>query len=274
VFEPISGVLAAPPTTGLVVSAGPPPDDGARWELGFSWVPERCGEPYQLVPFCSTDDPEDYTPPRYSGVYYRPPGARFADQCTTLGGALDDERLRRIAEATTPFVIARELWDGRMSQQDSWTIRGETHTNAYLASSVATVVTSGATVLRDSLAALEQAAVEAAQGQRIMLHLPTMITGSLTEYVRRVGNDLLTRQDNLVVVDAGYPGTGPNGEDVGATAWAYATSMVQVRMSDLEIIAAPPQTVDRATNTVTAWAERVFAASYDPCVHFAIEITL
>jgi hypothetical protein len=107
-----------------------------------------------------------------------------------------------------------------------------------------------------------------------MLHLPTLVTGSLTEYVRRVGNDLLTRQDNLVVVDAGYPGTGPNGEVVGATAWAYATSMVQVRMSDLEIIAAPAQTVDRATNTVTAWAERVFAASYDPCVHFAIEITL
>jgi hypothetical protein len=199
---------------------------------------------------------------------------RFADQCTTLGGVLDDERLRRIAEATTPFVIARELWDGVLSQTDSWTIQGQTHTNAYLASPSATTVTSSATVLRDSLAALEQAAVEAAQGQRIMLHLPTMVTGSLTEYVRRVGQDLVTRQDNLVVVDAGYPGTGPNGEDVGATAWAYATSMVQVRQSDLEIITAPGQTVDRATNTVTAWAERVFAASYDPCVHFAIEITI
>lgn len=273
-FEPVQGVLAAPPTTGLVVSAGPPPDDGARWEQGFSWIPERCGQPYQLVPYCSTDNPESYTPPRYGGVFYRPPGARFADQCTTLGGALDTERLQRIAEATTPFVIARELWDGRMSQQDTWTLRGQSHTNAYLASPAAMTVTSTATALRDSLAALEQAAVEAAQGQRIMLHLPTLITGSLTEYVRRVGQDLLTRQDNVVVVDAGYPGTGPDGETVGATAWAYATSMVQVRVSDLEIIAAAPQTVDRATNTVTAWAERVFAASYDPCVHFAIEITI
>jgi hypothetical protein len=207
-------------------------------------------------------------------VYYRPLGVRFADQCSTLGGELDTERLRRIAEATTPFVIARELWDGELSRTDSWTLRGQTHTNAYLASPTATVVTSNATVLRDSLAALEQAAVEAAQGQRVMLHLPTLVTGSLTEYVRRVGQDLVTRQDNVVVVDAGYPGTGPNGEAVGATAWAYATSMVQVRMSDLELITNPTQTVDRSTNTVTAWAERVFAASYDPCVHFAIEISI
>jgi hypothetical protein len=274
VFEPVRGVLAAPPTTGLVVSADRPPDTGERWEQGLSWIPERCGSTYQLVPWCTVANPDAYVSPRYAGTYYRPVGVRFADACSTLGGALDTERLRRIAEATTPFVIARELWDGAMGQADSWAVSGVTYTNARLADTSATIVTGSATTLQGRLAALEQAAVEASRGQRIMIHLPTIGTGDLAQYVRREGPNTLTRQDNLVVVDAGYPGTGPAGQAVGATAWAYATSMVQVRMSPLEIITDPAQTVDRATNTLTAWAERVFAATFDPCVHFAVQITL
>jgi hypothetical protein len=274
VFEPVRGVLAAPPLTGLVASADRPPDTGERWEQGFSWIPERCGSAYQLVPWCSVADPNPCVSPRYAGTYYRPPGVRFADQCSTLGGALDTDRLQRIAEATTPFVIARELWDGAMGQADSWTMSGVAYTNARLADPSAVVVPGSATTLQGRLAALEQAAVEAARGQRIMIHLPTIGTGDLAMYVRREGTNLLTRQDNLVVVDAGYPGTGPAGQAVSTTAWAYATSMVQVRISPLEIITDPAQTVDRSTNTVTAWAERVFAATFDPCVHFAVQIAL
>lgn len=240
----------------------------------MSWIPERCGAGYQLVPWCDPDDPETFTPDRSGGVYYRPPGVRFSEECTTLGGQLDTERLRRTAEATTPFIVARELWDGTLGQTDTWVIGGDTLTNEYLASSEATTVTSTAATARDTLAALEHAAMEATHGQRVMLHVPPLLTGSLGELVRRVGQDLVTRQDNLVVVDAGYPGTGPADEPVGATAWAYATSMVQVRISPLVMTTNPTQTVDRATNTVTAWAERVFAATFDPCCHFAIEITI
>lgn len=250
------------------------PADNARWEQGFSWVPERCGVPYQLVPWCATADPAAYTPPRYGGAYYRPPGVRFADQCSTLGGALDTARLGRIAEATTPYVIARELWLGEIGLSDTWAIRGATYTNDRLASPAATIVTAATTNLVTGLARLEHAAVDAAQGQQIMLHLPTTASAPLQQYVHRDGPLLLTNQDNLVVIDAGYPGTGPTGQAVGTTAWAYATSMVQVRMSPLEFITDPRQTVTTSTNTVTAWAERVFAAVFDPCVHFAIQLTL
>lgn len=273
-FEPVQGVLAAPPTTGLVVSADRPNDTDRRWEQGLSWIPEGCGIGYQLVPWCTTANPDAYTPDRPGAVYYRPPGVRFARQCTTLGGELDTEALRRLATATTPFVIARELWDGAIGQTDSWVIRGVTYTNQRLADPTATTVTPVATGLRDVLAALEHEAVDAARGQQVMIHLPTLASGSLLDYVRRVGSNLLTNQDNQVVIDAGYPGTGPNGEPVGATAWAYATTKVQVRTSPLEVIVAPSQTVNRATNTVTAWADRVFAATFDPCVHLAVEITL
>lgn len=273
-FATAQGVLAAPPTTGLVASAPPAPDDGVEWEKGIAWVPERCGADYQLLSWCSADDPDAYAEQRTGGAYYRPPGARWKHECSTLGGALDEEQLRRIAEASTSFVIARELWTGTKGQDDSWTVQGVTYSNAYLASSDAIEVGSSGSALLVGLAALEHAAMEAALGQQVMLHLPILMTAGLAEYVRRVGNRLLTRQDNIVVVDAGYPGTGPAGETVGATAWAYATAPVQVRISPIEVLSVPGQTVNRGSNVVTAWAERVFAATFDPCVHFAKEITI
>lgn len=273
-FTTHPGLPAAPPTTGLVASAPPQPNDGVRWEDGIAWVPERCGADYQLLSWCSSDEPEAYSEPRAGGAYYRPPGARVADACSTLNGTFDDERLRRIAEAEAPFIIARELWDGTRGQEDSYEIRGETLSNAYLASADATVVGAGGATLLKALARLEQAAMEATRGQHVMIHLPIIATAGLVEYVRRINALLLTRQDNLVVVDAGYPGTGPAGQAVGSTAWAYATPIVQVRRSDIQIISDPRMIVDRANNTITAWAEFVFAATFDPCAHFATEITL
>lgn len=274
-FVPVPGVPAAPPTTGLVASAVRPPDDGdTRWETGLAWIPQRCGTDYQLLAWCDPDGPGAYTEPRAGGVYHRPVGVRFAEECSTMGGALDTERLRRTAEATTPFVVARELWTGALSQTDPFTVDGETLTNTRLADTDADVIGVGVADILTGLARLEHAALETSRGQRVMLHVPTLLTHGMGDYVRRVGADLLTRQDNQVVVDGGYPGTGPAGQAVGATAWAYATTPVAVRITELQLITDPSQTVDRATNTVTAWAERVFAATFDPCLHLATEITV
>ena len=257
------------------MSADRPPDDpNTRWEDGFGWVPERCGYGYQLLPWCSPDDPDAFTPGGRDIVYYRPPGVRFALECTTLSGALDTEALRRGAEAATPYVIARELWTGEAGATDTWTLGGQTYTNPALATPTATEVTTSATSYAGLLAALEYEAAAANEGQQIMIHLPIMLSGPLAEYVDKVGNQLITRSGNLVVLDAGYPGTGPNGETVGATAWAYATSKVQIRTTPLQMITDPRVTVNRATNTITAWAERVFAATFDPCVHYTTEITI
>jgi hypothetical protein len=274
VFATVEATRATPPTTGLVASAASPADDGTRWESGLAWVSERCGADYQLLPWCSADDPDAFDPDRAAAAYYRPVGVRFADECSTLGGALDAERLRRLAEATTPFVVARELWDGALGETQSFTVQGATFTNKRLADADATVVGSGGAELLLALGRLEQAALEATRGQRVMLHLPVRLGAKLADFARRVGSDLLTRSDNWVVLDAGYPGTGPAGQAVGGTAWAYATAPVSVRMSPLAVTTEPGQTTDRAANTVTAWAHRVFAATFDPCAHFATEITI
>ena len=273
-FGTVAAAAAAPPTTGLVASAPPVPDRDARWESGLAWVPERCGAAYQLVPWCSATDPPAYPPDTPGAAYYRPPGVRFAVACSTLSGGVDAERTRRVAEATTPFVIARELWNGALGQTDPYTIRGVTYRNARLADTAATVIGTGGAELLAALGRLEQVAVEASRGQRVMIHLPVRLSARLGEFARRVGSDLLTRSDNVVVVDAGYPGTGPAGQAVGTTAWAYATSLVTVRVSRIVLEDDPGATVDRAVNTVTQWASRVFAATFDPCVQLATEITI
>ena len=271
-FATVTALRAAPPTTGLVASAPPALDDGARWESGLAWVPERCGIGWQLVPWCSNTDPAVHQPDTAGAAYCRPVGARFAVACSTLGGGVDSERVRRVVEATSPFVVARELWDGALGQTEPFTIRGETYRNARLADPSAEIVGTGGADLLPALGRLEQAAVEASMGQRVMLHLPVRLAARLGEFTRRVGADLLTRSDNLVIADAGYPGTGPTGQAVGATAWAYATTVAVVRQSRIDLIDDPAATVDRAVNTVTVWASRVFAATFDPCVHFTTQI--
>lgn len=271
-FANVPGVAAAPPAYGLVASAVRP--DIERWETGLAWVPERCGAGYELVPWCADADGE-YEPPRAGAAYYRPVGLRVADSCSTLGGRVDLERVRRVADATSPFAIARELWTGAAAlADDPFEVGGEPLRNAYLASDEAEVVGSSAASARVAIGRLEQAALEAARGQAVMLHVPVLLLPQLDGYVRPVGQTLLTLAGNTVVADGGYPGTGPEAQAVGATAWAYATAPVAVFASPWRINPDEAANVDRATNTRTVWAERVIAAPFDPCVHLATEITI
>ena len=270
-FTPTQGVPAAPPAYGLVASAVRPTID--RWENGLAWVPERCGATYQLVPLC--DAPAaGYEADRPGAAYYQPVGHRVADECSTMGGRPDLDRARRVAEATGPFAIARELWAGDLTKVDGYEIGGQTRHNAYLASSAADVVGVGAGGPLGALGQLEAAALDASGGQPIMLHLPVAASWLVAAALFRVGQALYTAAGNLVVVDGAYPGTGPAGQAAGATVWAYATSPVAVLTSPWEFVTDDPSTVDRDINTRTTWAQRVFAATFDPCVHLATEIIL
>lgn len=272
-FTTVPGVPAAPPTSGLVASAVRPDID--RWEQGLAWVPERCATAYQLVPWC--DEPAvGYTPPRAADAYYRPVGLRVADECATLGGPVDIERVRRVADAQAPFAVARELWSGELTLVDTYEpVQGEgARSNPYLASPDADVVGTAAASPLVGLGRLEQAALEATHGQPVMLHIPVLLLPLLADALRPVGNQLLTLAGNVAVADAGYPGTGPARQAVGATAWCYATSPVAVLMSPLRLDLDDVSRVDRAVNTRTTWADRVIAATFDPCAHLATEITI
>lgn len=271
-FTPTAGVSAAPPVSGLVASAVRPSID--RWEQGLAWVPERCGTSFQLVPYCA--DPANYTAPGTGAVYYRPVDVRFAEVCTTLNGSLDEERVTRVAEAQTPFAIARELWTGAGSLADPYPIPGDAsnHHNVALASATATTIGGSAATVRVAIGRLEQAALETSHGQQVWLHVPVVALPQLDGYVTRDGDQLVTLAGNVVVADGGYPGTGPAAQAAGATVWAYATTPVSVLMSDLAPIYDDRDTVEHRTNLRTAWTQRAIAATFDPCLHLATEITI
>lgn len=271
-FELTRGIPAAAPAFGLVAAAESLAVD--RWEAGLAWVQERCGTAHQLVPWCSAPDP-GYDPPGPAAAYYQPVTVRWAEQCTTLSGRPDLDRIRRQVEAQSPFVIARELWTGAGSIADPHKVDGVSATNAALASADATTIGgSPATNVLHGLGRLEQAALEASHGQPVFLHLPILMLPHIADRLFRVGNTLYTMAGSTVVADAGYPGTGPAAQAVGATAWAYATSPVAVLTTPVEFEDSDPTVVDHATNTRTVWAARTFAALFDPCVHLATEITL
>jgi hypothetical protein len=95
------------------------------------------------------------------------------------------------------------------------------------------------------------------------------------EGLLKVGNLLYTQTGALVIADSGYTGTGPTGQAVtDEAAWMYATGPVTVRQSTVDIGVEPSSTVDRSTNRRTVWAHRLFAATFDPCTHFAIQAAL
>jgi hypothetical protein len=260
---------------GLVAAAVRPDPEPARWEQGLAWIPERCATDYELVPWCG-DPAGGYTPPRPGAAYYRPVALRIADQCSTLNGPVDYERVRRVADAQAPWIIARELWDGAGSAADPYTLPsgGSPVSNAYLASTDAQIVGGSATTAHPGLGRLEQAAMEATHGQPVMIHVPLVILPELSFALRVVNNTLYSHAGNVIVADAGYPGTGPNGQTAGATVWMYATPPVSVLMSPWDLAENDTWQVDRATNTRTVWATRLFAATFDPCALFATEITV
>lgn len=75
--------------------------------------------------------------------------------------------------------------------------------------------------------------------------------------------------DPAVAVATTVPYVAPSTEP---GTWVYATGPVQVRLTGINIIDDPAETVDRETNRQEIWAERLFAATFDPCVHLAMNV--
>jgi hypothetical protein len=371
-FTEVQPVPAAAPTTGLVASAIRPAD-GERWESGMAWRPERCVTTQGISP-CGTvaGVPAD---PDVPIVYYTPPGFRMRDFCTTLTRELDVARLQRQVNAVTSFEVARELWEGALTLAEPATVDGSPYTNPYLADGNATDVTAPAD-LDHALMTLEAAArAGMTHGMQVYLHVPVSFLNDHGNLYRRVGNQLLTATDGVIVADAGYTGRGapvagtpevqtatitgvPTGgtwtltysaqttatipfNAIGSTVqtelnalsnldgvtvaggaggpytvtfpigmgnpaqmtgsgagltggtapavgvatttpyvapsfetgtWIYATGPVQVRLSPVAVLDDESETINRVDNRQEIWAERLFAATFDPCIHYAMDL--
>lgn len=272
-FTPVTPPAATAPSGGLVASVGVTKDGDSRWVNGMVWRPETCFKA-RTQSVCTSDVQADQGGADGDLAYYRPVGLHTETVCTTRVNVPDEDqaRARRQLTAASSYLLARELWLGEMTQAEAYdTPTGDTGlTNAYLASAAANVV-AGTPDPIEALGLLEEAATRAADGQDVHLHVPRVLMPQYGQILERTGRQLRTQTGALVISDAGYTGSGPAGQAESLTAvWMYATAPVQVRLSDIDIITVP----DYRENLRLVLAERAGAATFDPCVHFAISVTL
>jgi hypothetical protein len=273
-FTSVPARRATPVQAADLRNSALPGDATADWQYGMVWRSELCPT-YQLLDPC--DDGTE--PPADTGdglVYYHPGGLRVTDVCTTRNVGLDIERVARLADAVTSYAMARELWKGTLTLANPYdTPTGDTGiSNAYLAGPTATIITATVADPMEGLGLLEESARQAAGGQQVFLHVPNRITTQLGAQLRRVGNLIYTQTDAIVVGDPGYDGTGPTGDSgTPPGVWCYATGPVVKRLEDITSIDAANVTLDRRTNLRQIWAERMFAVTFDPCCHFALQIS-
>lgn len=266
-FEPVQPVPAQRPSGGLVASALTPTDE-SRWQDGIAWRPERCFTAAGFDP-CGTDFEED--PPGAANpgvVYYRPVAFRITDECGTIG-RFDPTRARRQAEAATSFMVARELQTGALSQANPYATPESggvaNVVNARLASPDATVEP-GVWSSDNGVSRLEELARREGLGQDVFVHIPVSVL-PLVETVTE-GRLLKTKTGATIVADPGYGNVGPDGTPAVGGVWAYATGPVQVRLGEIVTY----EDIDHRRNVRYARAERLFAATFDPCIHYALVI--
>lgn len=271
---PVSTIAAQPPRYGLLVAA--PVVDGplAEWANGFEWLPEQCAGGGREAISCLGDteliEPDPNPAARISDPFLIWAG----DECRAGGYQSRDldARARRLLAAIESYEIANELWTG--SLRDSTTGGLYPMENRALADIGADTLTNGATAEVTALACLEQGLAVANRGARGMIHVTVQVLTHLAAegVIYRDGNLWLTPVGNLVVADAGYDGSGPNGEMAGASQWGYATEMIGVRRSAVEVVPGDiGQALDRSVNRLRYLAQRVAATQWSGCVHLAAE---
>lgn len=274
---PIRNVVTAPPVQppryGLVASARVVPEPDEHWIGGFSWDPEACGNG-GVVEVCgdNTTLPDSTND---AGVRHYDPFVVFGeDECTTKSGRRDrDGRARRVLEACQSRQIEKEFWTGALLKASG--VAGQVVERAYLTNEDdVDVLAADPVAIRDSFAALEEARGNCSCGGRAMIHatIQTVTLLRSLDLVRREGNLILSVLDTIVVPGAGYDGSDPAGDvdGTGATAWMYGTSMVDVRLSSVDLT----NDTERLVNTTTVRAQRAAAATFDPCCLYGINVDL
>jgi hypothetical protein len=277
-------VAATPPRISLVSSAilDPRAASDERWVAGFSYLPNGCNDGELLGAQCAVDISKDLEDPP-AIVEYVPHAVIASARCSTLGLSGEDPevygaRALTILEAVTPKQLEAELWRGDRAQADSLP-------NNYLANaaSLENLSPGGSDVSPGAyaLAALQEYLADCHDGGRGMIHAPRSVVTiwQVLGVVRREpgSNVLLDLYDNIVVPGVGYDGSDPDGnvDASGETAWAYATSMVEVKLGRAELLPGVGQiaaAIDRSTNDAEWRAERPVAATWDGCCHAGIRV--
>lgn len=270
--EVAAPVAQAPSMVNLLASAQQPGEAGDDWMDGLVWLSDSCPDWQGFTPCAELDEPP--LAGTVGLVYVMPVGYRTGFDCSTMSGTFPVERARQQADSIASFVAARELWTGTLSKLEPYDLPNggaADQVNPHLASADADVITAIADPM-EAMAMLEAVTAETTRGGPVYIHGNTALIGRVGMNLDRVGNELRTKTGAIVIPDAGYPGTGPDG-DPENTGWLYATGPVVVRLGAITSDIAPASTTDRPTNRRRVLAERMFGVAFDPCSLHAIQVT-
>lgn len=252
-----------------------------RWANGISWSPESCADAVAFDPCAAlgtTTGMSDSDNPRPAVRNYTPFSLDVHDRCSTYGWQRNDyeARARRMMAARESKGVAKEFWVGAASP-----------TNSHLASTGPnagpdTVTTVGTALSpRNGLAAIAQALGDA-NGGAGMIHMRLRLLQYLFSInaLRYESGKFYTATGAQVVGDAGYPGTGPNGQAVanasGAiTEWIFGTDLVEIHRGPVDVFAKTLsyQSVKLTTNDEIVRAQRLYAPLWNGCALLAASIT-
>lgn len=256
--------------------------DGSRvhWIQGFAYKPEVCNG----GDIISVDSTAPGTPPAIPGtIQVTPYIVEGIDQRSTFGTPHDNDLLegrqyaRRQLLACQSKRIAHELWTGKLSD-------GTPSGNAHL-TDANVLLPEGSRSLGylTALAVLEQAINDNTCGQQGMIHARSDLISlwNAGGALRRVGNLILTIHDSIVVPDAGYDGSAPQQPDTKVDpnestrlrsadgSWAYATTIVDVRLSAFLNPEHVSERLDKSLNKLITH-ERRFAAATWGCLQAGV----
>lgn len=278
----------------LVASAPRLTSEGDRWEMGFTWRPETCAEAALWDTSCgasaSNTKSADFSEP--SPLVQTPITVYTKYECQ-IGGNLLPDNMRRPTDTLNNGVskeLENEFWTG-VSGYSNWSLVNNTPTaTGNAVGSTGGILNPGQSVTPGyGLVSLAQAASNCGIGTRGMIHAPVMVAEAWAalNYLDREPNPdapndrerdlLVTRgRGDIVIVGAGYAGTGPGGTSPATgSAWAYFTPMVGVRLSEVMFPSTEPETIiDRAKNLGTYLAEMRAATQVDSCCAFATLINV
>lgn len=276
---PIPAPLAEPPRAGsgaLLPTLGRLVTEVANdRDVAFGFGPEACGASGVLsVDACLVSDSKTIgdNPATVEAWAF---DVWAGDKCSPWEIGRDWRgRARRQLAATLSYQVAHELWTGDMA------VAMAGSPNPYLASLDSDVLTDGPTSPTDALAVLEYGLGQCTKGSRGVIHASrhTATYWAQLGLLRREGAQLLTFLDTIVVADAGYDGSGPEGQAaVDGSQWAYASGIPIVRLGPERLVPDGDDlgpALDRSTNLVEYRAERRAAVAWDGCCHLAAELDL
>ncbi len=146
--------------------------------------------------------------------------------------------------------------------------------HGYLLQTAATSLVGGGTLdVVEALGRLEGALADCYNGVGI-IHVPRDLASAFhnAQLIIPDGPRYRTANGNIVVLGSGYTGSSPSGTSADSLAWIYATGMMFIYRGPVTVTR-PRDSIDRATNTVYAIAERTYLVGWD-CCHIATNVTM